>query len=332
MRLTLWSVYECLKISFLGKCHAGTSVFSPATRRNREEQLVVSVSSDSHHGYVDWNEYHWLKVRALNWWVILSPSCYQQPENEWSDGWAAALLLYRCYLYFMCLIIYILKLGNLFLALIQARGWECGRCVCVCEREIGGREREGTETWPSLSLASGQREHKDGLSQKTGLLLKLRALHTTWARAARISPFRPLACYWLTVTKHTSGCQNSCHHGYKYITRSHMRRHSARPHCRCTSLVGGLCSKLAIFHCVPPHVSCHSTCHHGDELSFPVSHAVVHPLQHTAGEARRRRTSHAMREALYLCHPKQGGKIKALNVVTLLKGLWDAGKWFAKCI
>ena len=148
MRLTLWSVYECLKISFLGKCHAGTSVFSPATRRNREEQLVVSVSSDSHHGYVDWNEYHWLKLRALNWCVILSPSCYQQPENEWSDGWAAALLLYRCYLYFMCLIIYILKLGNLFLALIQARGWECGRCVCVCERD----RREGKRRDWNLTL------------------------------------------------------------------------------------------------------------------------------------------------------------------------------------
>lgn len=45
---------------------------------------------------------------------------------------------------------------------------------------------------------------------------------------------------------------------------------------------GGLCSKLAIFHCVRSHVSCHSTCHHGDELSFSVSRAVVHTLQHAA--------------------------------------------------
>lgn len=47
---------------------------------------------------------------------------------------------------------------------------------------------------------------------------------------------------------------------------------------------GGLCSKLAIFHCILVHVFCHSTHHHGDLLSFPLSCAVMHTLQHTAAE------------------------------------------------
>lgn len=80
---------------------------------------------------------------------------------------------------------------------------------------------------------------------------------------------------------------------------------------------GALCSKLAIFHCVLVHVLCHSTCRHGDELSFSVSHAVVYTLQHTGSCWH---NSHALRSL------KHSLEIKFLNVTLFYSAaLWDCG-------
>lgn len=71
--------------------------------------------------------------------------------------------------------------------------------------------------------------------------------HTT---SAPSHPATPHACYRPTVTKthkkhNTSNCQNSCRHGYKYITGLHMRCHGTTVYCRCPPL--GALQQTGIF-------------------------------------------------------------------------------------
>lgn len=101
--------------------------------------------------------------------------------------------------------------------------------------------------------------------------------HTVFPHTQNLSlsrTYRPTVCDKRHI-EHTLKRQAGCHRSHKHITSGHMSCHGAC--CRDTPLKGFAANWQ--FSIVPSLLChCHSSCHHGDERSFPASHAVAHTL------------------------------------------------------
>lgn len=147
--------------------------------------------------------------------------------------------------------------------------------MSVCLWDIGEKE---TETWNLTPLS-----HLPGPEESECVVVSLNlpfclSTHTKLELEPHISALFTLTVCDKRHIEHTLKCQASCHRRHKHITSVHMSYHGTRVCCRGTPLEGFAATWQ--FSIVPSLLChCHSSCHHGDELSFPASHAVVHTLQ-----------------------------------------------------
>lgn len=151
---------------------------------------------------------------------------------------------------------------------------ECGCCVSAHHKKW--------RAWNLTPLSPGSKQAAGGKTHKKHGWAESECVVCCWSCFCVLPPSNPACPAYklsLTCTQHQHFCCSHAHywmwhkHTHHGVSTAAIEDINPKHMCRCGTTVcyrchpsGGVCSKLAIFHCIFFHVLCHSTCHHGDEL------------------------------------------------------------------